>query len=223
MKKMLAIMIMLILATSLLASCGKKDIETTPGFSDKPETSDSSNKPKDPDTSEDDPPIEMGELALVFGDVDISLPITKVEELIAHGWEPFNEASAARLEKTLNPKERSFLTLIKGDSYYIIMDIANLSDDVITASQGTIICLNDIMEENMLELPSDIVQGVSTRGELIAAYGEPDRDVPEAMYMSYDMEGFRIAFTVGPEENDVLGMIDIDFKDYDDFRFTALD
>ena len=215
MKKLPVAILIFVMIFSLFTACGKNDTGSanTINSSDKPETS---------DIAQEDSPTEMGELELVFGGLDISLPITTVEELIAHGWEPFNEASAARLEKTLNPKERTFLILIKGDSYYIIIDVANFSDDVISTRQSVIICINDSMEENMLELPSGIVQGVSTRGELLTAYGEPDRE-PNDMYLFYDMEGFWVSIVVSPEETDVLGMIDIRFKDFDDFRFVALD
>ena len=70
----------------------------------------------------------------------------------------------------------------------------------------------------MLELPNGIVQGVSTRAEIIAAYGEPDYLDSWGKYVRYDMEGFEITIVVGPEENDILGMISIRYKDWLDFE-----
>ena len=131
MKKISAIVMMLIMALSLLTACSNGDTASTmpPASSDKPGTS---------DATKEDLPTEMGKLAIVFGGVAFSLPLT-VEEFMALGWEPSNEKSAANLDMTLNPKERAFFGLIKGD-YYALIDAVNLSEsDAITVGKGTII------------------------------------------------------------------------------------
>ena len=215
MKKILAIM-MIIMALFLVA-CGKKDAEgtNTPDSSDKPKTSGSSNKSETSDPSNEDSRVEMGELAIFLAGDAITLPIS-VEEYMALGWEPSGKASAEKIEGTLNPKEFTYVTLVKGD-YVEQPYIANLTDDVITASQGTIVGFDSIRSDEMLELPNGIVHGVSTMEDVKAAYGEPYEVDPWGKYTRYNMEGFFV--TVWEyEESGLLGSVKIQFQDWENFE-----
>ena len=214
MKKILAIVMMLIMALSLLTACGNGDTAgaTPPASSGKPEAPDSA-KPGASDPAQEDSPIELGELAIVIAGDAITLPMT-VEEYMALGWEP-SKASATKFETTLNPKEFTMITLVKGD-YVEQPFIANLTDDVITVSQGTIVGFDNIRSDEMLELPNGIVQGVSTMEDVIAAYGEPDEVDPWGKYTRYNMEGF-IVTVWEYEESGLLGKVKIQFQDWKNF------
>ena len=201
-KRFIAIALTLILALSLAACGGGNTGSSEATTGDTTKTSDS---------------VEMGELALVIGSEAFTLPIT-IEDFMALGWETAYEESAVNLEKTLNPKEFTTIYLVKGE-YHATSLVANLTDDGITVSQGTIVGFDDIWSETeaMLELPNGIVQGVSTRGELMAAYGEPYEVDSWGKWIRYNLEGFFVTIVVGEEENDVIGLITIKFQDWKDF------
>ena len=217
MKKLPAAMLIFVMILTLLTACGNGNTASTtpPASSDKPVTPSSSDTPETSDPAQEDSPIEMGELAIVFGGDAITLPIS-VEEFMALGWEPSNEKHVENLEETLNPKEYTTIYLEKGD-YYAMSEVANLTDEAITVSQGTIFGFDEVGRYNMLELPKGIVQGVSSMEDIIAAYGEPDEVDPWGKFTRYYMEGFYI--TVWEyEESGLLGQVRILFQDRDNFN-----
>ena len=203
MKKTLAIAIMLVMVLLLLTACNNGDAAgaTPPASADKPEASDA--------------PIELGKLAIVVVGEALTLPMS-VEDFVALGWEPIDEKTAEKLEKTLGPREFTYFTFKKGD-YYEQPFIANLSgSETITVNQGTIVGLNDIRSDEGLELPNGIVQGVSTRGDVIAAYGEPDEVDSWGKWIEYNMEGMAVNMVVGQAETDVIGLVKIELVDMRD-------
>ena len=216
MKKIFATILILTLSIGLIG-CGNGNSASTtsPASSDKPEVSESLDMPETSDPAQEDSPIEMGELAIVFGNDAFTLPIS-VEEFMALGWEPSREEQVANLEETLKPKEYTILYLEKGD-YYAPSLVANLSEDeAITVSQGTIIGFDEVSYYNMLELPKGIVQGVSSMEDILAAYGEPDYVDSWGKYTSYYIEGF-IVSVWEYEKSGLLGLVKIKSQDWENY------
>ena len=204
MKKLSVASLIFVIILSLLTACGKGDTAS----SDKPETT-------GPDVEDSQAgTVEMGELTLVIGSETITLPVT-IEDFMALGWETAYEESATNLEGTFNPKEYTTIYLVKGE-YHATSLVANLTDDVITVSQGTIVGFDEVGYYNMLELPNGIVQGVSSMEDIIAAYGEPDEVDPWGKFSRYYMEGF-IVSVWEYEESGLLGQIKIRFQGWEDF------
>ena len=69
-------------------------------------------------------------------------------------------------------------------------------------SEGSIYGFENIGGYDTFELPGGIVEGVSTRNEVIAAYGESEPTRDEQKYMKYYREGFVINLDI--DENDVF-------------------
>ena len=197
-KRLIAIILMLLLALSFVAcgsDSGGKDItsEETTSESDasdstEADTSDS-DESDESDSAEADTLVEMGELSILIDGETVTLPIT-VEELTALGWTPSNEEQIEKLEKTLEVRECTRVIFQKGNNG-VISFVANLSDDrAITASQGTIFGFENITTDS-LEFPNGIVKFVSTREDVIAAYGESEPS-PTENHMFFPWEGFRL-------------------------------
>ena len=200
-------------------SSDSSDKQETSDSSETPETSTSSETPETSTSTNEDPPIEMGELAIVLGGDALTLPIS-VEDLMALGWEPSGEKTAANLEETLNPKEYTTIYLEKGD-YSAPSLVANLTDDAIITNQGTIVGFDEVRYYNELELPNGIVQHVSTMEDIAAAYGEPNEVDSWGKWTRYNIEGF--AITVWEyEESGLIGLVNIRFQSWEDFDWVKL-
>ena len=204
MKKLPAAMLIFVMILTLLTACGNGNTASTtpPASSDIPGASASpasSDKPESTDSDEALP--EMGELLLLIDGVTVTLPIT-VDDFKALGWVPKNEEQSEKLGKTLEVREETRVLFDKGDSY-IIAFVANLSEDqAITVSEGSIYGFENIGGYDTFELPGGIVEGVSTRNEVIAAYGESEPTSDDQKYMKYYREGFVINLNI--DENDIF-------------------
>ena len=204
MKNILAALLILVLSIGLIGCSDGDSASTTSSDSlDKPTVSDSSEQDTQ-DTSDSDEVEalpEMGELPILVDGVTVTLPIT-VEDFQALGWVPSNEEQAEKLGKTLEVREETRV-LFHNDDRYIISFVANLSDDqAITVSEGSIFGLENIGGYDTFELPGGIIEGVSTRAEVIAAYGESEPTPDEQKYMRYYREGFVINLDI--DENDIF-------------------
>jgi hypothetical protein len=187
MKNILTALLILVLAIGLIG-CGNGDTAST-----------APSGTSDIDDVEALP--EMGELPLLIDGVTVTLPIT-VDDFKALGWVPKNEEQIEKLGKTLEVREETRILFDKGNSY-IIAFVANLSEDqAIIVSEGSIYGFENIGGYDTFELPGGIVEGVSTRDEVIAAYGKSEPTPDEQKYMKYYREGFVINLNI--DENDIF-------------------
>jgi hypothetical protein len=204
-KRLAAIALALILALSL-AACGGV-ISGAPGGT----TDNSTDKPEKSDT------VELGELTLLIDGEVVTLPLT-VDEFADLGWAPRDDKEMELMDKTLEPKQFANI-LFRKDNLYAYAFVANMSDDQsINVSEGTILGF-DYVEASTYELPNGIVQGVATRDDIIAAYGEPAPSNSDS-FMYYTIEGFYVNLYI--DDDDVLASAYIIFSGHSGYEHIEL-
>ena len=134
----------------------------------------------------------------------ITLPMI-VEDFIAFGYKKYWLSGELHLDEILEPGQYTTIKPAKNNNV-VSLEVGNLSDKPITVEKSTILALSigDDYGAELAEFPKGIRLGVSSKEDIIAAYGEPTN----RMHMQYKKEDYRVYF-VFYNNSEFLTTIDI--------------
>jgi len=221
-KRLVVIASMCILALTLMTACdgnsGGNDTapiappasEETPEATAEPEaTTEATAEPDDsetPDTSDSSAgglPEYLTDLIIMLDGDAITLPMP-FEDFLSRGWELFSRSA----ETTLEPEQYAKRLLTK-DNNIIGVSVANTLDQASTVQLSSVYGISLTSElTGIFELPLGITLNVSTKEDVIEAYGEPTKISSDSI-ISYSEEDYKVDFYFDKDS----GVIDRMFVD----------
>ena len=158
-------------------------------------------------------PNGVSEVTIVNGDDAITVPM-KVDDLLALGWDLSESRQAEILDKSLEPHQYTSLNITKnGQTIRVYM--ANFGDgeaSTVRESTAFAMLLKDTDAEEWA-LSTGIKPGVSSREDVVEAYGEPTRSEDDRMTYDHFLFNLKndIVSSIGINGTALNGLLDANF------------